>query len=51
MPYIASNGELYDDEEMFYVEKNVEDDVEDMEIEDLMPVDDLIMVWERKLNM
>ena len=29
MPYIAYNGELYDDEEIFVVEKNVQDEFDD----------------------
>ena len=47
MPYIAYNGELYDDEEIFVVEENVQDDFEDV---DYMPVDEVVMSWERKMN-
>ena len=47
MPYIASNGELYDDEEIFVVEKNIQDEFEDY---NYMPVDDVVMSWERKMN-
>ena len=47
MPYIASNGELYDDEEIFVVEKNIQDEFEDY---NYMPVDDVVMSWERKMK-
>jgi hypothetical protein len=47
MPYIAYNGELYDDEEIFVVEENVQEDFEDY---NYMPVDEVVMSWERKMN-
>jgi len=47
MPYIAYNGELYDDEEIFVVEKNVQEDFEDY---NYMPVNEVVMSWERKMN-
>jgi hypothetical protein len=47
MPYIASNGELYDDEEIFVVEENVHDEFED---NNYMPVDEIVMSWEKKMN-
>ena len=47
MPYIAYNGELYDDEEIFVVEENVQDEFEDY---NYMPVDEVVMSWERKMN-
>ena len=47
MPYIAYNGELYDDEEIFVVEKNVQDEFEDYKY---MPVDEVVMSWERKMK-
>ena len=47
MPYIAYNGELYDDEEIFFVEENVQEDFEDY---NYMPVDEVVMSWERKMN-
>ncbi len=51
MPYIASNGELYDDEEIFVVEKNVQDEFEDdFEDYNYMPVDEVVMSWERKMK-
>ena len=49
MPYIAYNGELYDDEEIFVVEKNVQDEFED-DFEDYMSVEEVINDWERKMN-
>ena len=51
MPYIASNGELYDDEEIFVVEKNIQDEFEDdFEDYNYMPVDEVVMSWERKMK-
>jgi hypothetical protein len=53
MPYIASNGELYDDEEIFVVEKNVQDDFDDDfedDFEDYIPIEDVVMSWERKMK-
>ena len=51
MPYIASNGELYDDEEIFVVEKNVQDEFdEDIEDYNYTPVEDIVMNWERKMK-
>ena len=47
MPYIAYNGELYDDEEIFVIEENVQDEFEDY---NYMPVDEVVMSWERKMN-
>ena len=47
MPYIAYNGELYDDEEIFVVEENVQEDFEDY---NYMPVDEVVMSWERKMK-
>ena len=47
MPYIAYNGELYDDEEIFVIEENVQDEFEDY---NYMPVDDVVMSWERKMK-
>ena len=49
MPYIAYNGELYDDEEIFVVEKNVQDEFED-DFEDYMSVEEVINDWERKMK-
>jgi hypothetical protein len=48
MPYIASNGELYDDEEI-YVVKKVDDVIEEEEY-NFMPVDEIVMRWERKMK-
>jgi hypothetical protein len=51
MPYIAYNGELYDDEEIFIVEKNVQDEFEDdFEDYNYMSVEEVINNWERKMN-
>ena len=51
MPYIAYNGELYDDEEIFVVEKNVQDEFEDdFEEYNYMSVEEVINVWERKMK-
>jgi hypothetical protein len=51
MPYIASNGELYDDEEIFVVEKNAQDEFEDdFEDYNYMSVEEVINNWERKMN-
>ena len=49
MPYIAYNGELYDDEEIFVVEKIVQDEFEE-EFEDYVPADEIVMGWERKMK-
>jgi hypothetical protein len=49
MPYIASNGELYDDEEIFDI-ADVGDDMMDEEDYNLMPVDEVVMNWERKME-
>ena len=49
MPYIASNGELYDDEEIFDI-MDVGDDMMDDEDYNLMPVDEVVMNWERKME-
>ena len=47
MPYIAYNGELYDDEEIFVIEENVQDEFEDY---NYMPVDEVVMSWERTMK-
>jgi hypothetical protein len=48
MTYIASNGELYEDEEIFDM-KDIEDEIEDEDY-NFMSVDDNIMNWERKME-
>ena len=50
MPYIASNGELYDDEEIFVVEKIAQDEIDEEEDYNYMPIEDIVMSWERKMN-
>ena len=48
MPYIAYNGELYDDEEIFDVEKDVQEEFED-DFEDYS-VEEVVNNWERKMK-
>ena len=47
MPYIASNGELYEDEEIFKIDY---DDIEEEDDYNFLPPDD-ITIWERRLEM
>ena len=47
MPYIAYNGELYDDEEIFNIENDEIDETEDY---NYLPVDDVVMIWEKRMN-
>jgi hypothetical protein len=48
MPYIASNGELYEDEEIFKIDY---DDIEEDEDEfNYLPPNE-ITIWERRLEM
>ena len=49
MSYIASNGELYDDEEIFDI-MDIDDNMEDDEDYNFMPVDSIVMNWERKME-
>ena len=47
MPYIASNGELYDDEEIFnIVDNNDESEVQEFNFQ---LADEVAMMWERKM--
>ena len=45
MPYIASNGEVYDDEEIYGA--IVEEDVEDV----FSQPEDVVMHWENRLRL
>jgi len=48
MTYIASNGELYDDEEVYpQVIISIQDEFEDQN--DYSAIDDLSLLWERRL--
>jgi len=47
MTYIASNGELYDDEEIFVV---VEDLLEDIQVPNSFD-DEIALSWERRLRL
>jgi hypothetical protein len=48
MPYIASNGELYDDEEIFVVKK-VNQDEELFQDYKFLPADEIVMLWEKRM--
>jgi hypothetical protein len=48
MPYIASNGELYEDEEIFKIDY---DDIEEEDDYKFLPPDEIVMIWERRLEM
>jgi hypothetical protein len=48
MPYIASNGELYEDEEIFKIDYDeIEEDEEEF---NYLPPDE-ITIWERRFEM
>jgi len=47
MTYIASNGELYDDEEIFVV---VEEKLEDIQVQS-SSYDEIALSWERRLRL
>jgi len=47
MPYIASNGELYEDEEIFKIDY---DEIEEEDDYNFLPPDD-ITIWERRFEM
>ena len=47
MTYIASNGELYDDEEIFAVVENL---LEDIQVPNCFE-DEIALSWERRLKL
>jgi len=48
MPYISSNGEVYEDEEIFSSINEESDDFIEFEF---LPADELVLRWEQKLHM
>jgi hypothetical protein len=48
MPYISSNGEVYDDEEIYFPTV-VNDEYDDLDEFEFLPADELILRWEKRL--
>lgn len=49
--YIASNGDIYDDEEVIFNSPRLINDFDETDEIEFMEVDELILRWERNLRL